>query len=358
MTRPWYWLSITAALLLCLAGPGLAQGGDDVDDEDDVPVIEDPMEGEEYIPEYYNDGIDSAWDPNWDPIEASEGAYIWGMRADQGSWLAFVVDLLNDDLDPAYGFEEYWPGEEPLEPQDPFAGGRGADVRERLEDEQFSPLRRVIEDGPVEGIEVPLMVLVPDTVLAEARETKGIPNVAILKAMRTADQLSNGLAFTYIKRNDLVAFQPAAQSVVPQLQYQDVRVFEGVVQFHFHMGMTPGQYANRRRGEPVTGRATVASISIADGFDRAKEQALQQAVRRAIGQRAQGSSTPLPDQVTGRIEFWEITNEGYLDGEFTVEVNAWVTVELPQGAGAPRASDPAPALGPVVPADGDDWDWD
>ncbi|MCG3151994.1 MAG: hypothetical protein GEEBNDBF_01281 [bacterium] len=354
------WLALFCSTLLLVPSLAVAQGGDDDDETGEDPILADDQEGDddpsamsdEDADEYYNDGISTSWDDGEPFGDIAEDTFIWSYRGGD-SFLAWAIDVINDDLPPDVSLHDWditGGSDEADEP--PMTS---ADIQAKLEDESFSPLKQVLADGPLEGQEVPLMVLVPDSVLAEARTTQSLPNVAILKAVTVADQLTNGLKFTYVKRQDLITFQPGPQSGVPQLQFRDAKVYEGVVQFHFDLGMPYSTYGAKRRGSGYTARADVPSSSIADGFDRAREEALRMAVRRAIGEAARGRNTPMPEQVTGSIDFWEITNEGYQEGTFTVELTAWVTVEA-LGAPAPMPTTTAPRAGEPIIIDGSDDD--
>ena len=288
-----------------------------------------------------------AGDSGEDLSLTEEQPTFWAQRGDDGSWAAFAWDVENDNLPPEMQLN---PWDLPsIEPDPADKTPTDESIQAKLNDDEFSPLKQVLADGPIDGVEVPIMVLVPDTVLQDnVHQTAGIPDAATLKAINVADQLTNGISFTYVKRGDAVQLGAAPQFSIPQLQFQDAKLYQGVVQFYFNMGMNPQTYATKARGNAYEGSATVESESISDGYDRAREQALQQAVRRAVGDSIRGSNKPLSETVTGQINYFMVTNEGYQDGAFTCEVKAYITLSksdssaqhAPPPLVAPRSSDP------------------
>ncbi|MEO7995397.1 MAG: hypothetical protein ABI743_13450, partial [bacterium] len=306
------------------------QGSDDdstqttADDEgDETASDEEPADeagaGEEPADDtFYADGIDE--EPGGDV--SPDAPYLWGIRGNDGSWDALVYDIMTDQLPPE---TFYNPWDVPSVEDDEGAPTTES-IQDKLQDENFSPLKQVLTEGPVDGAQIPLMVLISDAALDQGLETKGIPDTATYKAVTLADQLTNGIGFTYDKRSDAVTLSSQPQNLAAQLQYLDAKAYDGVVQFFFNLGMPESTYLGKTNGKPVSGQAIIASESIADGYDQAREQALEQAIKRAIGERYRGQSTPLPDTITGTVDFFQVTNEGYLDGSFTVELDAWVTV--------------------------------
>lgn len=348
--------SLLCAGLLFAPTGAFAQGGDEDEPDEDADTEEEEILDEEAAPdeeeamdeeaveeEYYNDGISTEWEGGFDFEAIPEDTFIWSYRGEGDSLMAFAVDVLNDTVDPEFELHD-WDVTGGADEEDDYSAPTADEIQARLNDEEFSPLRQVLADGPIEGEEVSLMVLVPDSALAEARATQSIPNVAILKAVTMADQLTNGLKFSYIKRQDYVQFTPGAQSGVPQLQFEDAKVFEGVVQFHFNLGMPTTTFGSKRRGEGYSARADIPSESIADGYDRARDEAMRLAVRKAIGEAARGKNQALPETVSGTVDFWEVLNEGYADGNFTVELRAWITVDA---LGAPSTA-PLTTPGPII----------
>ncbi|HYE78706.1 MAG TPA: hypothetical protein VEI97_12045 [bacterium] len=316
------------------------------EDEDEAAEVEEEEQAEEEEPAddelFYSDGFETL--PEDEVVDPdAEGTYIWGLRSEDNGIAALAFDILNDNLPATY---ELSPWDTPMHDEERFAPTE-EEIQAKIGDEEYSPLKEVLTDGPVNGLEVPIFVLVPDTVLEGTGATAGIPNAATYKAMRVADELTNGIAFTYTTRTDSIQFEGSAQQVIPQLQYIDVEVYQGVVKFFFNLGMDSGLYNQKTGGRSYQATATAPAKSIADGYDLALERALQAAVRKAIGAAVQASGMKTPDTVKGRIDYYQIANEGWWaeTEEFEVTVKAYITVNVHTGQPAPMLSRPgSPAI--------------
>lgn len=196
---------------------------------------------------------------------------------------------------------------------------------ETSEDPNADPLMEdmTVNWDDVPGVKVPFFFLMNS-------ETPGIndafePAVTRLKALKWADQMTNGISFKYETTTQGIYLAENMEEI-PQFVHMVDRIeFVGVARFEYEVAIPEALVESKTNGRRVVGVGEKRSKSIALSFEAARKEAFTQAVRSAfIKERFE--KDPQKTTYTGTITGWEVLSEGWKPetDSFYLRLQVWI----------------------------------
>jgi len=196
---------------------------------------------------------------------------------------------------------------------------------ETSEDASADPLMEdeTINWDDVPGVKVPFFFLMDS-------ETPGIndafePAVARFKALKIADQLTNGISFKYETTTQSVYLVENIEEISEFVHMVDRMEFVGVSRFEYEVAIPEEMIESKTNGRRVFGVGEKRSKTVALSFEAAREEAFKQAVRSAF-LKERFKKDPQKTTYTGTITGWEVLSEGWKqeNDTFYMRLRAWI----------------------------------
>jgi hypothetical protein len=175
----------------------------------------------------------------------------------------------------------------------------------------------------VPGVKVPFFFLMDS-------ETRGIndafePAVARFKALKLADQMTNGISFKYETTTQSVYLAENMVEIPEFVHIVDRMEFVGVSRFEYEVAIPEEMIESKTNGRRVVGVGEKRSKTVALSFEAARKEAFTQAVISAF-LKERFKKDPQKTTYTGTITGWEVLSEGWKqeNDAFYMRLRAWI----------------------------------
>lgn len=196
---------------------------------------------------------------------------------------------------------------------------------ETSEDADADPFmeNETVNWNEVPGVKVPFFFLMDS-------ETPGIndafePAVARLKALKWADQMTNGILFKYETTNQSVYLAENMEEIPEFVHMVDRIEFVGISRFEYEVAIPEEMIQSKTSGRRVVGIGEKRSKTVALSFEAARKEAFTQAVRFAFI-KERFKKDPQKTTYTGTITGWEVLSEGWKqeNDAFHLRLRVWI----------------------------------